>query len=88
MPSGDAAACAFLAVWWFRIVDTKVHFYVTLPLVMMGRVYNHCHWIGDTVVGSFIGLIFGNIAFTFFKIYARVLFFLAMDFVGVSAVTS
>lgn len=62
MPSGDATAagvycfilCHVLGMQWI---------YILLPLVMMGRVYYHCHWFGDTIIGAFMGTIWGYVAF-------------------------
>ena len=56
MPSGDAAACAFFCgIYFFVFGFTPI--LLMIPLVSIGRVYVHCHWIGDTIVGSILGLI-------------------------------
>ena len=56
MPSGDAAACAFFCGMYFFIFDfTPV--LLIIPLVSIGRVYVHCHWIGDTIIGSILGFL-------------------------------
>ena len=58
MPSGDSAACALFC--YLMAVQMRVQaIYLILPLVCLGRVYYHCHWIGDTIVGSIIGTLWG-----------------------------
>lgn len=58
MPSGDACAATVFCVciaYEFELF----WIYAILPLVCIGRVYYHCHWLGDTLVGLFIGHIWG-----------------------------
>ena len=58
MPSGDSAACALFC--YILTHQMKVQaIYLILPLVCLGRVYYHCHWIGDTIVGSVVGTMWG-----------------------------
>ena len=66
MPSGDSAAggvfCMAMALapgfqWCLAIA----------PLVMLGRVYYHCHWIADTICGASIGMMWSYILFTEFE---------------------
>ena len=62
MPSGDAAQAALFA---FFIVYHFPYLYLSLGsasflikfivLVSIGRVFHHCHYFGDTIVGAFIG---------------------------------
>ena len=54
MPSADSAAAA---IFCFLItVELKMPLvYILLPLVMLGRVYYQCHWVGDTLVGFLLG---------------------------------
>lgn len=55
MPSGDSAAAAFLLslyFWFFGVYWPML----MIPLVMLGRVYVFCHWFGDTIIGSLMGL--------------------------------
>lgn len=40
-----------------------------MPLVMLGRVYYQCHWIGDTIVGFFVGTFWGLIAVNNFDLF-------------------
>ena len=56
MPSGDTLAACFILSsysyifgmpWWIVTVMTIG--------VGLGRVYVHCHWLGDTIVGGFLG---------------------------------
>ena len=55
MPSGDSAACAyFCGIYWLTFNCPMVMMF--LPLVALGRVYVHCHWIGDTIMGTILGL--------------------------------
>ena len=58
MPSGDASAAAV----WIAIISMEMGWpalYILMPLVMLGRVYYQCHWLGDTIVGLFVGTFFG-----------------------------
>ena len=57
MPSGDAAAAAFFCGVYMVVFNHPWLLYLCLPLVALGRVYVHCHWIGDTVIGSILGLL-------------------------------
>lgn len=57
MPSGDAAAAAFLMGLYLFLYGNPWPLLIVVPLVSLGRVYVHCHWIGDTVVGASIGIL-------------------------------
>lgn len=62
MPSGDSAHGG---MW---LTFTALYFQIPqllllIPLVMLGRVYYACHWIGDTIAGSLIGICLGCIVF-------------------------
>ena len=58
MPSGDSSAAAvFCALVAVEMGLPLV--YVLMPLVMLGRVYYQCHWLGDTIVGFFVGTFWG-----------------------------
>ena len=57
MPSGDAAAAAYFCGMYFYLFD----FPWLLPCIVLcslGRVYVHCHWFGDTVIGCLFGMLF------------------------------
>ena len=60
MPSGDAGAAAVFCL--LVSVEMGMHsVWLLMPLVMLGRVYYQCHWIGDTVVGLIIGAFWASI---------------------------
>lgn len=61
MPSGDSSAAALFCLMFFAVLDLKLVYFI-LPLVMCGRVYYHCHWFGDTIVGVAVGTIWGLLA--------------------------
>ena len=68
MPSGDSSAAAVFCV--LMAVEMGLpSIYVLMPLVMLGRVYYQCHWIGDTIVGFFIGSFWGIIGVTNFHTF-------------------
>ena len=59
MPSGDTSQAAMMAA----MIGLHLHnpyFIVCVPLVMIARVYYQCHWFGDTITGTCMGV---NIAF-------------------------
>ena len=65
MPSGDSSAAAV----WCALVSTQMgwsYIYILMPLVMMGRVYYQCHWIGDTIVGLGVGTFWGMLGSQYF----------------------
>ena len=63
MPSGDAAACAFFCGIYFYVYGYWPVLLI-IPMVSIGRVYVHCHWIGDTIIGSILGL---TVSYYFFS---------------------
>ena len=74
MPSGDAAACAFQCTWFLFIFDVPFFILIVLPLCMLGRVYAHCHWLGDTVVGAAIGFVCSVISIQYMRVLGALLF--------------
>ena len=65
MPSGDCSAAALFCFLFAFILDLPF-VYLILPLVMCGRVYYQCHWLGDTIVGAFVGTFWGILAYSYF----------------------
>lgn len=65
MPSGDSAAAALFCFLYCTMLNLPT-VYIILPLVMLGRVYYHCHWFGDTIIGVLIGTFWGILAYTQF----------------------
>ena len=66
MPSGDSSAAAV----WCALVACEMGMpaiYILMPLVMLGRVYYQCHWLGDTIVGFFVGSFWGLVGVTNFS---------------------
>ena len=57
MPSGDAAMGAYWCGLALLIFDFSQGMLI-IPMVALGRVYFRCHWIGDTIAGSILGLVF------------------------------
>ena len=60
MPSGDTSAAAVFCL----LVAVEMGWpliYVLMPLVMLGRVYYQCHWLGDTIVGLLVGTFWGMV---------------------------
>ena len=52
MPSGDAAAGAFFCGIYAYLFGLPFYAWAIFTiLVSLGRVYVHCHWIGDTIAG-------------------------------------
>ena len=68
MPSGDSSAAAVFCLLVAVELDLPL-VYVLLPLVMLGRVYYQCHWLGDTCVGVLIGTFWGLIGVSYFSMF-------------------
>ena len=66
MPSGDAAVAAFVCWGYLILFDNPWIFVLIVPLTCLSRVYVHCHWFGDTIVGAILGTVF---AIIFFQLY-------------------
>ena len=63
MPSGDAAAATVCTGLYFYVFQFPWYMLICVPLASLGRVYVHCHWIGDTIVGFVIGFIIIQLAY-------------------------
>jgi membrane-associated phospholipid phosphatase len=72
MPSGDTLACAFFCVFYYHVFGAHWAIFVMIPLAALGRVYVHCHWLGDTIVGAIIGVVVPH--FMFANPYFSILF--------------
>ena len=72
MPSADSTWGAIWCTLNVLLFQSKVSIFV-LPMVMLGRVYFRCHWIGDTVIGSLIGIISAMIGFIYFPEMAQLI---------------
>ena len=57
MPSGDTLAAAYFTSVYFYVFGAHWTIFVCVCLAALGRVYVHCHWLGDTLVGGVLGLI-------------------------------
>ena len=68
MPSGDSSAAAVFCVLVAYEMGMPL-IYILMPLVMLGRVYYQCHWIGDTIVGLFVGTFWGALSITNFNAF-------------------
>ena len=55
MPSGDTAAGSFILSVYGHIFLHNWIPMIGIPMVAMGRVYQHCHWFGDTIIGAMVG---------------------------------
>jgi len=64
MPSGDSVAAAYYVTMYFYLFDASPWIFVGIPLVAMGRVYAHCHWFGDTIVGGVLSVIIAHFLFS------------------------
>ena len=58
MPSGDSNAAAVFCLLLAAEFDINM-IYLIMPLVMLGRVYYQCHWLGDTIAGFLHGTMWG-----------------------------
>jgi len=79
MPSGDSASCAFMMTWILILFNQKWGLIFVLPMTMAGRVYVHCHWICDTIVGSIIGIASGIFFYRLMPILGLPLFNMIMQ---------
>ena len=55
MPSGDTAQAANWCVLTYLFYESYFSLMI-IPLVALSRVYFRCHWIGDTIIGTIIGI--------------------------------
>ena len=76
MPSGDAFQAAVFVVFMHSLNVNLWPLMVFHVLVCAGRVYYMCHWVGDTVVSSFVGVF---MAYMILALEETVLFQTASD---------
>lgn len=56
MPSGDACQAAVLSYFLFKM-DISIYLIVIYQLgVCLSRIYFMCHWLGDVIIGTILGL--------------------------------
>ena len=85
MPSGDSACCSYQCAYFLFIFQNPLYMAFILPLCMLGRVYAHCHWIGDTIIGSLVGIICAYISIRSMPVIGIPLFKFIMN---ISPITS
>ena len=66
MPSGDTAQAALWAGLIQMVFQTNYSLMV-IPLVALGRIYFHCHYIGDTIVGASVGYAWAYLGYSYFS---------------------
>lgn len=66
MPSGDSAQAALFCFLYATLLGLP-EVYIILPFVCLGRVYYQCHWLGDTVVGVFVGTLWSLVFLLMFR---------------------
>ena len=75
IPSGDASQaalwCTLTQMFFSPILATPM---LAIFMVSFARVYFRCHWIGDTIVGSILGITVGIVSYLNFKATALLLF--------------
>ena len=81
MPSGDAWAAAYFTGAYWLIFNFPYLMFLCIPLSSLGRVYVHCHWLGDVIVGAIFGLITIHYVFSeyYFRILAMPFFYIFFD---------
>uniref|UniRef100_A0A7S3CUE2 Phosphatidic acid phosphatase type 2/haloperoxidase domain-containing protein n=1 Tax=Strombidium rassoulzadegani TaxID=1082188 RepID=A0A7S3CUE2_9SPIT len=67
MPSGDSQAAGFALVLFYLFYGNPYLLFI-VPVIMVARVYNHCHWFGDTIVGVFLGSVIACLFFNMFRL--------------------
>ena len=72
MPSADSTWGAIWCTLNILFFNSTISYFV-LPMVMLGRVYFRCHWIGDTIIGSLVGVISAWLGFILVPEIAEVL---------------
>jgi membrane-associated phospholipid phosphatase len=72
MPSGDTGFGAFFLTIT-ALVFAQHYLLALIPFVALARIYFHCHWVFDTVVGGFIGVMSGAGAYHLLPFYASLL---------------
>ena len=61
-PSGDSVQAAFYATFFF-LLYSNILYLIVFPWVAFARVYYKWHWVGDTLLGGFVGATFACIYF-------------------------
>ena len=65
MPSGDSVQAAHFALY-NGLALQQPWLLAIVPCVAFARVYYHCHWVGDTVVGALCGLSVAALLFGYY----------------------
>ena len=70
MPSGDTMAAAYFVSLYFWLFHCSPLAFLIVVMAGFGRVYVHCHWFGDCIVGGVLGTACGYLLFSpgFFRI--------------------
>lgn len=66
LPSGDSLQAANFAI--IVLCYYNFNIFIIVPFVMFARVFYHCHYIGDTILGSILGFITSYSVYCLFNI--------------------
>jgi membrane-associated phospholipid phosphatase len=87
MPSGDTIQGAQMCFAIYLFFQSYYVLFV-IPMVALGRIYFRCHWIGDTIVGGILGILYATIGYAYFPKFAAILLFHLSNGAGAGSIST